>query len=72
MRDGQPSWWRNSESCLPDAACAAWDADIERASADGTWDSDSRSPPLTASAAAYNVAIPLGWWGAAPAFVAPA
>lgn len=23
------------------------------------------------AAAAYNVAIPLGWWGAAPAFVAP-
>jgi hypothetical protein len=27
--------------------------------------------PFTASMAAYNVAIPIGWWGAAPAFVDP-
>src|SRR5918911_1163002 len=32
---------------------------------------DELDDPLPYSAAAYNVAIPLGWWGAAPAFVAP-
>jgi hypothetical protein len=47
-----------------DAACAVWDADMEQASAEGKWDRGGLSPPYTASAAAYNVAIPPGWWGA--------
>jgi hypothetical protein len=59
-----------------DAASAAWDADRERVAADGNlaeekWDRRSLGPPYTASAAAYNAAVPLGWWGAAPAFLAP-
>ena len=54
-----------------EAACAVWDAEMDRASADGRWDRESHLPYYTASAAAYNVAIPLGWWGGAPAFVAP-
>ncbi|HEY7330949.1 MAG TPA: hypothetical protein VH592_25150 [Gemmataceae bacterium] len=54
-----------------DAAHAVWDADMERASTEGKWDRRSRLPYYNASAAAYNVAIPLGWWGAAPAFVDP-
>ena len=53
------------------AACVVWTADMERASTDGKWDRRSVLPYYCASAAAYNVAIPLGWWGAAPAFVAP-
>jgi hypothetical protein len=40
-----------------DSACAVWDP--------------ARGRPYPASAAAYNVALPLGWWGGAPAFVAP-
>jgi hypothetical protein len=54
-----------------DVARAVWDADMERASTEGKWDRRSDLPYYDASAAAYNVAIPLGWWGAAPAFVAP-
>src|SRR5262249_37771659 len=30
-----------------------------------------RGDPLPYSDAAYNAAIPLGWWGGAPAFVPP-
>ncbi len=54
-----------------DAAHAVWDADMKRAAKEGKWDRRSRLPYYGASAAAYNVAIPLGWWGAAPAFRAP-
>jgi hypothetical protein len=54
-----------------DSAHSVWDADMERAATEGKWDRRSRLPYYGASAAAYNVAIPLGWWGAAPAFVAP-
>jgi hypothetical protein len=54
-----------------DAACAVWDEDMEQASTEGKWNRESLSPPYTVSAVAYNVAIPLGWWGAAPAFRAP-
>src|SRR6516162_4346930 len=53
------------------AAEAVWDADMKRAAKEGKWDRRSRLPYYGASAAAYNVAIPLGWWGAAPAFVSP-
>jgi hypothetical protein len=53
------------------AACAVWDADTELLATEGKWDRVSLAPPYTASAAAYNVALPLGWWGGAPAFVAP-
>src|SRR5579875_950929 len=53
------------------AADSVWEADMERASTEGKWDRRSRLPYYGASAAAYTVAIPLGWWGAAPAFVAP-
>ena len=53
------------------AADAVWHADMKRAAKEGKWDRRSRLPYYGASAAAYNVAIPLGWWGAAPAFVAP-
>src|SRR5262249_18436412 len=51
------------------AADVVWEADMERAAREGKWDRDSPLPYYSASAAAYNVAIPLGWWGAAPAFV---
>jgi len=54
-----------------DSAYSVWDADMERAATEGKWDRRSRLPYYGASAAAYKVAIPLGWWGAAPAFVAP-
>jgi hypothetical protein len=54
-----------------DAAHAVWDADMKRAATAGKWDKRSDLPYYSASAAAYNVALPLGWWGAAPAFVAP-
>jgi hypothetical protein len=54
-----------------DAASAVWETEQEQALTEGTWDRESLSPPYTASAAAYNVAIPLGWWGGAPAFVPP-
>jgi hypothetical protein len=53
-----------------DAACAVWDTDSEGASTGGGRLAELGGP-LPYSAAAYNVAIPLGWWGAAPAFVAP-
>jgi hypothetical protein len=53
------------------AASDVWDAEMERLATEGKWDRRSLSPPYTASAAAYNVALPLGWWGGAPAFVAP-
>jgi hypothetical protein len=53
------------------AADAVWHADMKRAAKEGKWDRRSRLPYYGASAAAYNVAIPLGWWGAAPAFVSP-
>jgi hypothetical protein len=41
-----------------DAACAVLESRDERR-------------PYPFSAAAYNAAIPPGWWGAAPAFIAP-
>jgi hypothetical protein len=53
------------------AADAVWHADMKRAAKERKWDRRSRLPYYGASAAAYNVAIPLGWWGGAPAFVAP-
>jgi hypothetical protein len=53
------------------AADTVWEVDRKRAAKEGKWDRRSRLPYYGASAAAYNVAIPLGWWGAAPAFVAP-
>jgi hypothetical protein len=43
-------------------------ADMKRAAKEGKWDRRSCLPYYGASAAAYNVAIPFGWWGAAPAF----
>src|SRR4051812_43175225 len=48
-------------------ASDAWDAEMGGALKNGTWDC------LTApfSAAAYNAAIPAGWWGGAPAFRVP-
>jgi hypothetical protein len=53
------------------AADTVWEVDRKRAAKEGKWDRRSRLPYYGSSAAAYNVAIPLGWWGAAPAFVAP-
>jgi hypothetical protein len=55
-----------------DAAWSAWDADRERYSTAGdeATEFDDHLPDL-ASQAAYNVALPLGWWGGAPAFVEP-
>ena len=53
------------------AADAVWHADMKRAAKERKWDRRSRLPYYGASAAAYNVAIPLGWWGAAPAFRPP-
>src|SRR5262245_61694309 len=53
------------------AASFEWQADMKRAAKERKWDRRSILPYYGASAAAYNVAIPLGWWGAAPAFVAP-
>ena len=53
------------------AASDVWHEEMERASTEGKWDRRSLSPPYTAASAAYNAAIPLGWWGAAPAFVEP-
>jgi hypothetical protein len=52
-----------------DAACAVCDADGDA----GSKQSGAPDDPFRriASLAAYNVALPLGWWGAAPAFVAP-
>jgi hypothetical protein len=52
-------------------ACAVWDEDTKQALTGGERDRESLSRPYTASAAAYNVAIPPGWWGGAPTFVAP-
>jgi hypothetical protein len=52
------------------AAWAVWGTDRERASSRRRM-LDGLGGPLPYSAAAYNVALPLGWWGAAPAFVAP-
>jgi hypothetical protein len=52
-----------------DAACAVWDADMKQASAGGR--DGERLGHTFPSLAAYNVAIPVRWWGAAPAFVAP-
>jgi hypothetical protein len=54
-----------------EAAYAVWEADMKRASKAGKWDSRSPLPYYCASAAAYTVAVPIGWWGSAPAFVAP-
>src|SRR5262249_11417356 len=45
--------------------------ELALASKEGRWNEKDQPPPYTASAAAYNVAIPMGWWGGAPAFVAP-
>jgi hypothetical protein len=54
------------------AACAVWDAEMEQPSTDREKvDEQDGSFVRRASLAAYNVAVPLGWWGAAPAFVAP-
>jgi hypothetical protein len=55
-----------------EGACKAWDADLGRSSIteDEPGCMDDQIPDL-ASQAAYNVALPLGWWGAAPAFVEP-
>jgi hypothetical protein len=44
---------------------------MERAAVEGKWDRESLLPHYTGSSAAYNVAIPIGWWGGAPAFVSP-
>jgi hypothetical protein len=52
-------------------AHVVWAADQKRASREGKWDRRSYLPYYSASAAAYNVALPLGCWGGAPAFVAP-
>lgn len=55
----------------------AMDAELEAAAlqADKAWpqDDDPFGPEgrLPAAAAAYNVAIPMGWWGGAPAFLPP-
>jgi hypothetical protein len=48
-----------------DAAWAVWDADVEQAGL------GEPPPPCLASQAAFAVAIPCGWWGAAPAYVEP-
>jgi hypothetical protein len=45
-------------------ACEAWDAT-------GSRDGLENDRPLPLSAAAYNVALPMGWWGGAPAFQPP-
>ena len=45
------------------AACAVWDAEFQSGD-------DGSCKPM-ASMAAYNVAIPMEWWGGAPSFVAP-
>lgn len=55
-----------------EAASAAWDEEYD-------WDAWERAvrgeegmaSPFPPSAAAYNAAIPVGWWGGAPAFVSP-
>jgi hypothetical protein len=55
-----------------DAACAVWDTDIEQSpTRREKLDESDGFFPHVASLAAYNVAVPVGWWGAAPAFVAP-
>jgi hypothetical protein len=55
-----------------DAACAVWDADMERATTgEGKRNGLGDGFPCIASLAAYNVTVPPGWWGAAPAFVGP-
>jgi hypothetical protein len=55
-----------------DAACTVWDSDMERASPGGDeLEQADDSLRYLASMAAYNVALPVRWWGAAPAFVAP-
>jgi hypothetical protein len=51
-------------------AHAVWDADNLLPSA-FEYDLHGRGLPLPYSAAAYNATIPTGWWGGAPAFVAP-
>lgn len=52
------------------AACDVWER--ERASSGSEKaDKDDDSLPYGAAFAAYNVALPVGWWGGAPAFVAP-
>jgi len=55
-----------------DTACAVWDAEMERVSIGRhkSVEADNYCT-ISASMAAYNVALPLAWWGAAPAFVAP-
>jgi len=55
-----------------DAACAVWDADMKQSST-GREKTDEPDDSFrhTASLAAYNATVPVGWWGAAPAFVAP-
>lgn len=52
------------------AAHAVWEADPEYVRG---YENNPRrlDVPLTYSAAAYTVAIPLEWWGGAPAFVEP-
>jgi hypothetical protein len=62
-----------TEGELDDAATAACEVCEEEA---GWASPDAGEPedtgrPLTYSASAYTAAIPVGWWGAAPAFVEP-
>ncbi|OWK46984.1 hypothetical protein FRUB_00683 [Fimbriiglobus ruber] len=55
----------------------ATDEELESASlaAEAPWTIDEQEfwngVPLPLGAAAYNVAIPMGWWGGAPAFEPP-
>jgi hypothetical protein len=60
---------------LDKASAAAWAvvwvAKRKRMSPSGRALDEQLPGPVPYSAAAYNVAIPVGWWGGAPAFVAP-
>jgi hypothetical protein len=47
---------------IANAASAAWPNDEQQFESDGH---------LLIPAAAYNVAVPIGWWGGAPAFMPP-
>jgi hypothetical protein len=55
-----------------DSACAVCDAELKLSpSGDGRERIPAQSSGYSAALAAYNVSVPIGWWGAAPAFVAP-
>jgi hypothetical protein len=54
-----------------DGLATAEEMEIAAEAAEAMWNMDQPDDPLPYAAAAYNVAIPMGWWGAAPAFVAP-